>query len=157
MWDESTYPFPSLNGYTVEVWEWRISSQTLKNGYNYVSMVRLKLIHVSKRSHCWRGLCSFRPTSYHVLASRTSSHFEAATYLTASWIFVSHSVMRKSGISSLLGCMELHTVSLNFANSPWQGMSVSYLTWASWIFEIIWIKRSCPEAWNHVLWYQGVW
>ena len=157
MWDESTYPFPNLNGYTVEVWEWRISSHNLLNGCNYVSMVGLNLNHFSKRSHCCGGLCSVRPTSYHVLASRTSSHFEAATYLTTSWIFVSHAVLHKSGISSLLGCMELHTVSLNFAYSPWQGMSVSYLTRASWVFEIIWINLSWPEAWNHKLWYQGLW
>ena len=50
MWDEITYPFPNLNGCTVEAWEWITNSiQHFINGRNYLSMLGLKLIHVSKR------------------------------------------------------------------------------------------------------------
>ena len=50
MWDEITYPFPNFIGCTVEVWEW-ISNfiSTLYNGCDYLSMLGLKLIRVSKR------------------------------------------------------------------------------------------------------------
>ena len=44
MWDEIIYPFPNLNGATVEVWEW-ISNFTP----DFTVHVRLQLIHVSKR------------------------------------------------------------------------------------------------------------
>ena len=50
LWDEITYPFPNFNGCTVEVWEW-ISDfiPYFYNGCNYLSMLGLTLIHVSKR------------------------------------------------------------------------------------------------------------
>ena len=47
MWDEITYPFLNFNVCTVEVYEW-MSNFTLHNGCNYLSMLGLKLIHVSK-------------------------------------------------------------------------------------------------------------
>ena len=78
VWDEITYPFTNFNGATIEVWEW-ISNPTLyyrvstalskwkidlfknflmpiskKNTY-YLSMLGLKLIHVSKRGP-WKML-----------------------------------------------------------------------------------------------------
>ena len=45
VWDEITYTFSNLNGYTVEVFEW-ISNFT---PHNYLSTLGLKLTHVSKR------------------------------------------------------------------------------------------------------------
>ena len=50
VWDEITYPFPNFNGTAVEVWEW-ISNfilLTFYNGCNYLSMLSLKSIYVSK-------------------------------------------------------------------------------------------------------------
>ena len=50
MWDEITYPFPNFNGATVDVWEWDKQFHfTLYNICNYLSMLGLKLIHVSQR------------------------------------------------------------------------------------------------------------
>ena len=51
VWDEITYPFPNFNGCTMEVWEWisNFIPHTLYNGCNYLPMLGLKLIHVSKR------------------------------------------------------------------------------------------------------------
>ena len=44
-----TYPFPNFTDYIVEVWEWdKYFHPTLDNGCNYVSMLGLKLIHISK-------------------------------------------------------------------------------------------------------------
>ena len=43
------HPFSNFNGNTVEVWEWKKKIHpTLYNGYNYLSMLRLKLIHCSE-------------------------------------------------------------------------------------------------------------
>ena len=49
--DEITYPLPNFNGTAVEVWEWVWFHPTLYDGCrdNYLSMLGLKLIHVSKR------------------------------------------------------------------------------------------------------------
>ena len=47
-WDEIIYPFPNFNGATDEVWEF-LFHPTLYNGGNHLSMLRLKLIHVSNR------------------------------------------------------------------------------------------------------------
>ena len=44
---EITYPFPNVNGATVEVWEWIFP--TLYWTSNYLSLLVLKLIYVSKR------------------------------------------------------------------------------------------------------------
>ena len=45
-----TYPFPIFNGATVEAWEWisKLISQSIYNGYDYLSMLGLKLNHISK-------------------------------------------------------------------------------------------------------------
>ena len=58
VWDEITYPFPNFNGTAVNVWD-EITYPfpnfngcvhlTLYNGCHYLSMLGLKLIHVSKR------------------------------------------------------------------------------------------------------------
>ena len=49
MWDEMTYPFPKFNGATVEVWEWISNFTHTLVACDYLSMLRLKLNHVSKR------------------------------------------------------------------------------------------------------------
>ena len=49
VWDEITYPFPNFNSCTVEVWEWISNFISLYNGCNYLSMLGLKLINISKR------------------------------------------------------------------------------------------------------------
>ena len=56
MWDEITYPFPCINGATVEVWEWIKKFHTTFYWIcDYLSMVRLKGIHVNKRGPwCWK-------------------------------------------------------------------------------------------------------
>ena len=45
MLDEITYPFPNFSRCTVEVWEWI---------RDYLSMLGLKLIHISKTGPWWR-------------------------------------------------------------------------------------------------------
>ena len=47
VWSEITYPFPNCNGGTVEVWEW-INDFNPYFTCDYLSMLGLKLIHVSK-------------------------------------------------------------------------------------------------------------
>ena len=50
VWHEITYPFPNFNGATIEVWEW--ISNFIPQFYracDYLSMLVLKLNHVSKR------------------------------------------------------------------------------------------------------------
>ena len=49
MWDENTYPSPHFNGFTTEVWKWIIIFFLFYNGCNYLSMLGLNSIHVSKR------------------------------------------------------------------------------------------------------------
>ena len=53
MWDDISYPFPNFNSATVEVWEW--INALIPHFYvrDNVSMLELKLIHVSKRGPCW--------------------------------------------------------------------------------------------------------
>ena len=56
MWDEITHPLPNINGCTVKVWEMDHQfNPTLYQGCAYSSMLRLKLIHVSKRGH-WENV-----------------------------------------------------------------------------------------------------
>ena len=52
MWDEITYPFINFNGATIDVKEW-ISNLSLHCACDYLSMLGLKLNHVSKRGHRW--------------------------------------------------------------------------------------------------------
>ena len=50
VWIEITYPFPNFNGATIEVLEWiNKFNLTFYNGCKYLSMLGLKLNHVSKR------------------------------------------------------------------------------------------------------------
>ena len=70
VWDEITYPFPNFNGCTVVVWEW-IRNFTFYNGCNWLSMLWIKFIHVSKRG----SMCS------RVMAWSALSH-----YLSQYWI-----------------------------------------------------------------------
>ena len=50
VWDEITYPFPNINGCTVEVWE-RIDD-LISHVMDYSSIIRFKSIHVSKGGPC---------------------------------------------------------------------------------------------------------
>ena len=54
MWNEITYPFPNFNGGTVEVWEW-ISDiiPHFTGACDYLSMLGLKLIHISEWCPMW--------------------------------------------------------------------------------------------------------
>ena len=65
VWDEITYSFPNFNGCTVEVWE-RINNFNphFIMGGNYLSMLGLKLIHVSKRGHRYHGCCCLQLWSH---------------------------------------------------------------------------------------------
>ena len=50
VWDEITYPFPKFNGSLLKFGnEYLFIYNTFYNGFNYVSMLGLKLNHVSKR------------------------------------------------------------------------------------------------------------
>ena len=62
MWADITYPFPNFNSTAIEVWEWISNDGShVHNGsvnyhylsipipYGYLSMLGLKVIHVSKR------------------------------------------------------------------------------------------------------------
>ena len=49
VWNKITYPFPNIRGYTVEVWEWISNFIPHFMGCDYLSMLGLKLIHVSKK------------------------------------------------------------------------------------------------------------
>ena len=60
-WNEITYPFTNFNGCGVEVWEWLSNYITLYNGCDYLSMMRLKLIYVSKM-----GPGALVPWLYHI-------------------------------------------------------------------------------------------
>ena len=62
VWDRITYPFLNFNGCTVEVYEW-ISNFIPHFGCNYLSMLGLKLIHVSKRGP--RSQCTLQQPYHH--------------------------------------------------------------------------------------------
>ena len=49
--DEITYPFPNFNGAAIEVWKWisNFIPQFTGHAIDYLSMLRLKLNHVSER------------------------------------------------------------------------------------------------------------
>ena len=64
VWDEITYPFPNFNGAVVEGWKW--ISNFIPHFYwacDYLTMLVLKLIHVSKRDG-WMGGFSVKLCSY---------------------------------------------------------------------------------------------
>ena len=48
MWDEITYPFPNINGFNIEVWEWinNFIPQFIRDGISNP----LNLIHISSRA-----------------------------------------------------------------------------------------------------------
>ena len=52
MWDEITYSFLNFNGATVEVSGWITNFTPPFFSCDYLSMLRLKLNHVSKRVNC---------------------------------------------------------------------------------------------------------
>ena len=56
MWAEITSPFQKFDGCMFEVWKWVSNSISL--GCYYLSMLRLRLIHVSKMDPWWRFLMS---------------------------------------------------------------------------------------------------
>ena len=62
MWDEMTYPFPNFNGGRFHRWSLGMDKSfhpTHYNGCNYLSMLGLKLIHVSKRGYSIsHGICT---------------------------------------------------------------------------------------------------
>ena len=49
MWYEITYPFPNFNGCAVEVGNDKWFHPTLFDGCNWLTMLRLKIIHFSER------------------------------------------------------------------------------------------------------------
>ena len=53
MWDEITNPFPDFNGCTIEVWEWKSNFFPHFIMSNYLSILWLELIHVSKTEFWW--------------------------------------------------------------------------------------------------------
>ena len=55
VWHEITYPFPNFNGCTIEVWEWISNFIPPYDGCNYVSTMRLKLIHITEKGPWYRG------------------------------------------------------------------------------------------------------
>ena len=65
VWDGITYRSPNFNGCTVDVWELikLTFHPTLYNGCNYLTMLGLKLIHVSKRSHGYLRHDDVRPSA----------------------------------------------------------------------------------------------
>ena len=48
-WDEITYPLRSFNGCTIEFGEWANNYLTFSWAYDYLFMLGLKLIYVTKR------------------------------------------------------------------------------------------------------------
>ena len=59
VWDEITSPFPNFNGVTVEVWEWRSNFVPHFTQWecDYLSMLGLKLVRVSKTPWCMSTWC----------------------------------------------------------------------------------------------------
>ena len=51
MWDEIIYTFPNFNGWSLGMGKWFHPS--IYNGFNYLYMVGLKLIHISKALRNW--------------------------------------------------------------------------------------------------------
>ena len=74
MWDEITYPFPILNGATVEVWQW-ISNFLPRfiTDVIFLSMQELKLIHIDVSK---RGSSNFLPyfMELHLLYAKSMTH-----------------------------------------------------------------------------------
>ena len=86
MWSEITYPFSQVNGAAVEDWEW-INNSPHFYYWDYLSMMRLSLTHVSKRAPAmqylflyllWRKCCD--------LAARGLVNIERFTLCKYHWI-----------------------------------------------------------------------
>ena len=58
VWDEITYPFLNFNGSTIEVKEWISNCISHYNRCNYLSMLGLKLNHISKRGQLYVFFCT---------------------------------------------------------------------------------------------------
>ena len=69
---EITYQFPNFIGCAVEVWERMNNFTTLYNGCNYLSVLGLKLIYISKRGHLVRCIKAWLSAGSRDLAD----HFE---------------------------------------------------------------------------------
>ena len=81
MWIENIYPFPNLNGATVEVWEMiNYFIPLIFNGCHYLTMLGLQLIHVSKGGP-WVEMV-FEATASHEKASIFINSF----YFDCDWI-----------------------------------------------------------------------
>ena len=90
MWNEITYPLPNFNGCTVEVWELVSSFNpdftghlTHYNGFDYLSMMRVKLIDVNKRGSRWEDIAA-RDVATCIPKKITYEHIEShkLTFLT---------------------------------------------------------------------------
>ena len=55
VWDEINHQFPNFNGATIEVWDWISNFISHYWMYEYLSILRLKLNHVSKRATVRHG------------------------------------------------------------------------------------------------------
>ena len=76
MWDEITYPIQNFNGVTVEVWEC-ISNIIPHFTSHHLSMLWLKLNHVSKRGH-WRRFYGTHRSSWppQMYGCRLARHYD---------------------------------------------------------------------------------
>ena len=84
MWDKITNPFPNFNDVGVKVWADQQFYTTLSN---YSSMLGLKLIHVSKRSHKWveMGIIGYPVIfmcSWYIHLIKNRSRFTTGLYRT---------------------------------------------------------------------------
>ena len=52
-WEEITHPFPNVNSYSGEIWEWISIFTPLYIWCYYSSMVGLKLTRVNKMAPCY--------------------------------------------------------------------------------------------------------
>ena len=66
MWDEIIYRLPNFNGCTIGVWKW--INNSIPHIHNYLSMMGLKLNHVSRRGPWavvwWASVSSFFHLKY---------------------------------------------------------------------------------------------
>ena len=115
VWGGITYPFLNFNGCTVEVYEW-ISNPTLYNGCNYLSMLGLKLNHVSKRGPCCETITAIQ---YDISADKSVNQKTCYKFLLiemdSTWIFHHH----------IRGALQYKTLSYPCKHSHDKDMMVS--------------------------------
>ena len=95
VWNEITYPFPNLDGTTVEVREWISKFIPRFTGHMIIFHVGMKIyfVHVSKRGHpvteCLHGI-PYRTKWSTDLHSFTSTKFrlESSSYLYAMQVYI---------------------------------------------------------------------